>query len=122
MTTEVGPGGRLLALAAGVLLGLVALWTGAWALVASSQLRRPDPAAADGDPCCAHPDDWGDVAFGAVFTAGLAGVALLLFVLAAALGATALFGDPPSPRRAARWCVPVVAVVVVFGAATFALV
>jgi hypothetical protein len=40
---------------------------------------RPDPRAHDGDPCCPHPDTWGDVAqsaAGAVFGATVSGALL----------------------------------------------
>jgi hypothetical protein len=52
---------------------LAALWTLVVALIATSLLRVPnaDPAL-DGDPCCAYPDTWGDVALGVFSLAALA--------------------------------------------------
>jgi hypothetical protein len=50
-----------------------------WNVALSAQ--QPDPTVPDGDPCCGHPDNWGEVALGfvsaAMFLLGAAAVAYL---------------------------------------------
>lgn len=47
--------------------------------------QAPDPFIADGDPCCGHPDTWGEVATGVAWTLGLIVVDGLLLAGAVAL-------------------------------------
>jgi hypothetical protein len=48
--------------------------------------QRPDPTVGDGDPCCEHPDTWGEVALwsipGLAFAAAVTGAGWLAFALA----------------------------------------
>jgi hypothetical protein len=68
------------------LAAIAAFLTGAWvSLVAgiytsAFQSPNPDPAL-DGDPCCGHPDTWGNVIVGGIHFAALAIVALGLLTL-----------------------------------------
>lgn len=48
--------------------------------------QAPDPFIPDGDPCCGHPDTWGEVASGVAWTLGFVLIDGLLIV-----GAVALF-------------------------------
>jgi hypothetical protein len=88
---------RRLAAAAGAASSLLAaLWTALFALVATALLRVPDAdPRLDGDPCCPHPDTWGDVAIGAGAVAILALVVSALLVLTWTLAAIAASGSPP---------------------------
>ena len=56
----------------------------AWGLSALGE--TPDPRVEDGDPCCAHPDTWGDIAesaaLGAAFTVTAVGMACAAFASA----------------------------------------
>ena len=80
------PATRVLAPLAGLLVGAAALWGVLWvSLFASYAAEHPDPDVPNGDPCCGHPDTWGDVLEGSAFTAGFAVLDGLLFVLAIAL-------------------------------------
>ena len=48
---------------AGAALVLVSLWGSLWVMLAAAMAaQRPDPRVSDGDPCCGHPDTWGQVA------------------------------------------------------------
>ena len=91
---------RAFAAVAAPLAAVAALWTFAVTLVATSLLRSPnaDPAL-DGDPCCPHPDTWGEVALGAFSVAALAVVVLGLLALAVALAGVAVAGNPPMLLR-----------------------
>jgi hypothetical protein len=94
--------GRRLALAfAGVVSLAAALWLSLLALIETSAFQSPNAAPGlDGDPCCAHPDTWGDVVIG-----GAAFVAIGLVALAAYAGASVLLGTAllgRVPRRPSR--------------------
>jgi hypothetical protein len=54
--------------------------------------QHPDPTVPDGDPCCGHPDTWGEVALGFVYAA--------MFLLGA--GAVAYLAVQLGPRRLER--------------------
>jgi hypothetical protein len=61
--------------------------------------QHPDPTVPDGDPCCGHPDTWGDVALGfvsaAMFLLGAGAVAYL----AVQLGRYAVSGRAATNRQ-----------------------
>jgi hypothetical protein len=64
--------------------------------------QQPDPTVPDGDPCCGHPDTWGEVALGfvsaAMFLLGASAVAYL----AVQLGRYALSGRAATSRQRRR--------------------
>jgi hypothetical protein len=80
-------------LAARVLAGLAAvgiLLFAAWGvlfimLVGSISAQAPDPSIPNGDPCCGHPDTWGEVAWGVAWTLGYVVLDALLVCGAIAL-------------------------------------
>jgi hypothetical protein len=61
--------------------------------------QQPDPTVPDGDPCCGHPDTWGEVALGfvsaAMFLLGAGAVAYL----AVQLGRYAASGRAATNRQ-----------------------
>lgn len=76
---------RVLALFAGSLLGLVALWASLWVLLGVAfAATPPNPFVLDGDPCCSHPDTWAEVRL--VALGALLGTGLVASVLAVAVG------------------------------------
>ena len=93
---------RLLEVCAGIALVAAGLWGVLWVkLLVSISAERPDPAAEDGDPCCAVPDTYGEVVEGGAYAAGSALVDGALIACAIALirhGITSCW-----PRR--RWLV-----------------
>jgi len=77
---------RALALLAALGIVLVALWGMLLAmLVGGISAQAPDPFIPSGDPCCGHPDTWGEVGWGFVGTLGYVLADSLLWCLAAAL-------------------------------------
>jgi hypothetical protein len=68
-------------------------------LSAAVSTQHPDPTVPDGDPCCGHPDTWGDVALGfvsaAMFLLGAGAVAYL----AVQLGRYAVSGRAATNRQ-----------------------
>lgn len=97
---------RVLSALGGVALGAFALWASLWVLLTASIAgHRPDPAVDDGDPCCAHPDTWGQVlSWGgmAVFEAAVLG--------ALCAGVLGLLSFATTGRAArARWSIGLVA-------------
>lgn len=79
-------GRRVLEAVAGLVIGAAALWGVLWvSLFAFYAAGRPDPEVPNGDPCCGHPDNWGEVVEGGAFTAGSAFLDGLLLVVAVAL-------------------------------------
>ena len=71
---------------AGLVIGAAGLWGVLWVLLGVGiYAEHPDPGVPDGDPCCGHPDTWGEVVEGGAFTAGWAFVDGLLLVVAVAL-------------------------------------
>lgn len=65
----------------------------------------PDPAILDGDPCCSHPDTWGEVIRGAV--AALGAVLAHSLIVTAALGLLGFAASGRRPTALALVCVPV---------------
>jgi hypothetical protein len=62
------------------------LWVILLAGIYSSAFQHPDPnPALDGDPCCGHPDTWGDVLAGGIYFAATLSVALGLLAAAVTL-------------------------------------
>ena len=77
---------RLLAAVLGAGILLMAVWGVAFImLVAGISSQTPDPFIADGDPCCGHPDTWGEVAVGVSWALALVLLDALLVCIAAAL-------------------------------------
>jgi hypothetical protein len=77
---------RIAAAAAGLVVAGVAVVGAAYvAFSVALAGEAPDPYAPDGDPCCGHPDTWGEVASGAVWTLAIAVVVSLLAGCALAL-------------------------------------
>jgi hypothetical protein len=89
---------------AGVAAVLAGLWLSLLSLLAfAMSAQRPDPRVPDGDPCCGHPDTWGEVAYGIAYGVAIAYVALAIVVagtLAAAVGVNG--GTPALVRRHTR--------------------
>lgn len=54
-------------------------------LFGATSAQTPDPDIPDGDPCCGHPDTWGEVALGFMWTLALAALVGAVLALAAAL-------------------------------------
>lgn len=90
------------ALLAGTGILLVAVW-GVFIvlLVGGMTAQAPDPFIADGDPCCGHPDTWGEVRWGIVWTLAYAIADALLFSLAVALVRWGWVGRWPRLKRLA---------------------
>ena len=94
-------------IAARVLTGLLAVASAAPIVMALAlamfnvvvSARQPDPSVPSGDPCCAHPDTWGEVALGfvsaAMFLVGSGAVAYV----AVQLGRYAVSGGAPGNRQ-----------------------
>jgi hypothetical protein len=82
---------------------LAAVWIGiAWALlVLLISAHGPDPRAADGDPCCAYPDNWGEVAAGVALGVVLVAITASLIHVAITLAGFAIKGERPKllPRQ-----------------------
>lgn len=82
--------------------------------------QYPDPSVPNGDPCCGHPDTWGEVALGFVYAAMLVLGAVAAGYLATGLGGYAMSGCLPSRRQwrqagVAAACVAVAVAVVFLG-------
>ena len=71
----------------------LALFTG---VVAAQQ---PDPTVPDGDPCCGHPDTWGQVALGFGWAAMLVLGAVAMAYVASRLGSYAVSGRVATTRE-----------------------
>ena len=69
---------------------LAAAWWPFWLgfLLIAIGAQRPDPSVQDGDPCCAHPDTWGESAeyVGAGLLWAIVAVGLLAVAAAAVVG------------------------------------
>lgn len=68
-----------------------AFWVFLFGVIAA---QKPDPTAPDGDPCCATPDSWGEVASwvaGALVVAALAGALVVAALDVALLAAGVAF-------------------------------
>jgi hypothetical protein len=79
-------------------------------LVGAISAQAPDPFIPNGDPCCVHPDTWGEVATGVAWTLGYLLIDGLLIA-----GAVALFVWSASaswPRRKRLFSIPVAACIV----------
>lgn len=94
---------RVLAVVAAIVIVLVALWGVLFILLSAGiSAQAPDPFVADGDPCCGHPDTWGEVRAGIGWTLALVVVDGLLLCVAVALLSCATRDRWPQPRRLAR--------------------
>ena len=81
--------------------------------------QRPDPTVPDGDPCCGHPDTWGDVVIGGLYgLVALVGVGALTYV-GWRLGHYAMTGRTPTACEMHRgWvatCIVMIACAAVIG-------
>ena len=81
---------RAVARAVAGIAGLVAVLAGLQGILfllffAAVSAQVPDPTIPDGDPCCGHPDTWGEVADGIAWTLGSALAVSLIFTIAVAL-------------------------------------
>ena len=94
-------------IAARILAGLLAVASAAPIVIAlvlaffnvAVSAQQPDPIVPDGDPCCGHPDTWGEVALGfvsaAIFLLGAGAVTYL----AVQLGRYAVSGRAATNRQ-----------------------
>ncbi|HET8948997.1 MAG TPA: hypothetical protein VFN44_00760 [Solirubrobacteraceae bacterium] len=89
---------RCIATVGGLLCIPLTLWLLGVVVVISSGAQAPDPDAPDGDPCCWHPDTWGDWALGSASTL----VASLVTGLIASFGAAMLIWGVTGRRARAR--------------------
>jgi hypothetical protein len=104
----------LAAVGSAALLALFGLFLVLLSLAVSWVTTRPDPWEPDGDPCCGHPDDRGDIVHGALGGAALAVGAALILACALALGFWAVRQRWPASRPLA--VVPAGFVVLAVGA------
>jgi hypothetical protein len=61
--------------------------------------QQPDPTVRDGDPCCGHPDTWGEVALGFGWAAMLVLGAVAMVYVAVRLGNYAVSGRSATTRQ-----------------------
>jgi hypothetical protein len=100
---------RMLAAIAGAAAVLLSLYCSVWVMLgAMIAAQRPDPAVPDGDPCCAHPDTWSEVADRGFEVLSFASVVGLVFAGGVACLAYGWAGRWPRRRRL-RW-IPAAAV------------
>ena len=93
---------RALAVLAAIGLLLVAAYTLLLIVFfAVVSLTPPDPAIADGDPCCSYPDTWAEVGFGLMWTMTVVAIEGLILALVAGLVCYAAAGRWPAWRRLA---------------------
>jgi hypothetical protein len=90
--------------AAAALLALPFLAAGAWVsllavLFGGVAAQWPDPRVPDGDPCCGHPDTWGEVAEGLASAAATGYVSLALAATGVLLAVFAARGSLPAAVR-----------------------
>jgi len=84
----------------GAALLLVAVQGAGWLVFSALlALQMPDPSVPDGDPCCVHPDTWGEVAAGLAWTLGLLLADALLVYVAVGLLVWAVHARWPRVRR-----------------------
>ena len=76
---------------------VMALLLALFSVVVSAQ--QPDPTVPDGDPCCGHPDTWGEVAVGFVYAAMFLVGAGAAAYLAVQLGRYAVSGRAATNRQ-----------------------
>ena len=84
-----------LAAAAIVVMAFYVLWTTFTATV------HPDPDVSDGDPCCGHPDTWGEILVGGGAVVGLCIAAGAVVALGLALAQWGVVEERPNLRRLA---------------------
>lgn len=94
-------------IAARILAGLLAVASAAPIVMAlvltvftvAVSAQQPGPAVPDGDPCCGHPDTWGEVALGFVYAAMFLLGGGAVAYLAVQLGRYAASGRPATSRQ-----------------------
>src|SRR3954471_11610284 len=72
-------------------VGLAIVW-----LTVAAAAQRPDATVPDGDPCCGHPDTWGEVFRG--IATGMAEAALCAGLLYTAITLSQLAAQGVKPR------------------------
>ena len=86
---------------------LAGCWVILLALVLSAALRQPNPdPSLDGEPCCAYPDTWADVAIGAGYTVATAIAAVGIIGLGVVAMTSAVQNQIPTRVRRSgflRW-------------------
>ena len=93
---------RALALLAAIAILLFAAWGVLFImLVGGMSAQAPDPFIASGDPCCGHPDTWGEVAWGVAWTLACIVIDALLVCVAVSLIVWAARGRWPRLKRLA---------------------
>jgi hypothetical protein len=70
-------------------------------LVGGISAQAPHPFIPSGDPCCGHPDTWGEARWGFVWTLGYVLAESLLWCLAVALISWAMTERRPRVKRLA---------------------
>ena len=99
------PLARAAAFLGGAGLVVVGLWGALWVMLAAGTFARlPDPAAADGDPCCPRPDTWADVVAGGAAAIGLGALDAAVLAVGAALVRAAVSGR--AVRAGGLWRAP----------------
>jgi hypothetical protein len=88
---------------AGLISLLISLYLALMVLLgAVVAAQRPDPSVPNGDPCCPHPDTWGEVASWSFGALSLASIDALIFTVAVGCLAIAGSGRRPSWQNL-RW-------------------
>jgi hypothetical protein len=92
----------------GLICLLIALYGGLLVLLSAViAAQRPDPTVPNGDPCCSHPDTWGEVASWGFGALSFASIDALILTVAVACFTIAGGGRPR--WRTLRW-IPIGAV------------
>jgi hypothetical protein len=111
---------RTIAAIAGAVAVLLSLYFSLWAMLgAAIAAQRPDPAVPDGDPCCAYPDSWSQVAGWSFAALSFASTVALVFTGGVACLSYAWVGRRPRWRRL-RW-IPIGAVALTAAAMAISL-
>ncbi|WP_028067538.1 hypothetical protein [Solirubrobacter soli] len=95
--------GRLVSAFVGLGAVLLSLYGALWVMLSAViAAQRPDPLISDGDPCCVHPDTWGEVVDWSFWALTMASMDALL--LAGAVACLGYAGSGHRPRwRRRRW-------------------
>lgn len=104
------------------LASVIPLWFGFFIALLSVVVaaQHPDPAIPNGDPCCGHPDTWGEVVEGMAWGVGTLIAWAALVYVAVALGKYAATGATP-PHGARRRLMIAAALLIVWALTFFGL-